>query len=55
MYIVKAKVKDYFGGRGLRVAGGSYDALNRAIAKIMADAAARAKANGRKTVMAQDF
>jgi histone H3/H4 len=40
---------------GLRVSAEVYDALDKKVAWILAEAVKRAKANGRKTLMAADL
>ena len=52
MIIVKAKIKSVV--PGYNVAGDLAEALNKKTEQLIKDAAARAEANGRKTVMAKD-
>jgi histone H3/H4 len=53
MLIVKAKIKSVV--PGFNVAGEVAEALNKKVDQMIKEAAARAEANGRKTVMAKDF
>ncbi|MBU1201036.1 MAG: DUF1931 domain-containing protein [Nanoarchaeota archaeon] len=53
LYIVKAKIKEV--ANGLNVAGDFSDALNEKVKKIILEAIERAKANGRRTLMAKDL
>jgi histone H3/H4 len=53
MIIVKAKIKSLV--PGYNVAGDLAAALNAKVEQLVKDAAARAEANGRKTVMAKDI
>ena len=53
MIIVKAKLKSAV--PGYNIAGGVADALNSKVEAMIKDAAARAEANGRKTVMSRDL
>lgn len=53
MLIVKAKIKTAV--PGYNVAGDFAEALNEKVEKLVKDAAERAEANGRKTVMAKDL
>lgn len=53
MLIVKAKIKSIV--PGYNVAGDLADALNKKAEQLVKDAAARAEANGRKTIMAKDI
>lgn len=52
--VVKSALHDWAGKKGMRLSGTVYDALDKHIAEMMGAAAARAKANGRQTIMAQD-
>lgn len=54
MLVTKSKVKDVAGGNH-NVAGDFADALNEVLTKMVAQACARAEANGRKTVGARDL
>ncbi|MFO8007613.1 MAG: hypothetical protein R6V05_07765 [Candidatus Brocadiia bacterium] len=54
MLVVGTKVKNYIKGKGLMSSADVLDALNDAVYELLDDAAARAKANGRKTVQARD-
>ena len=51
--IVKAKIKEY--SNGLNVAGDFAPALNKKVEDMLETAVARAKANGRRTIMAKDL
>ena len=53
MLVVKAKIKSVI--PGYNVAGELAEALNAKVEQLVKDAAARAEANGRKTVMAKDL
>ncbi|MBW2996592.1 DUF1931 domain-containing protein [Candidatus Woesearchaeota archaeon] len=53
MIIVKAKIKSVV--PGYNVAGDLAPALNAKVEELVKAAAARAEANGRKTVMAKDL
>jgi len=53
MLIVKAKIKSVI--PGYNVAGDLADKLNQKVEELIKAAAARAEANGRKTVMAKDI
>jgi histone H3/H4 len=53
MLIVKAKIKSAV--PGMSVSADVPEALNRRVDQLIKDAAERAKANGRKTLMAKDF
>ncbi len=56
--VVKAKVKDYMeqaAGEKISVASDFVDALDEKVQALIKDAVRRAKANGRKTVMAKDL
>jgi histone H3/H4 len=53
MLIVKSKIKDVVGD--LSVAGDFADALNAKAEQLVKNAAERAKANNRRTVMAKDL
>ena len=53
MIIVKAKIKSVV--PGYNVAGDVAEALNSKVEELVKTAAARAEANGRKTVMAKDL
>jgi histone H3/H4 len=52
-FIVKAKVKEMAGD--FNVAGDFADALNNKAKKLIEEAISRAKANGRRTLMAKDL
>ena len=51
--IVKAKIKDVAGD--FSVAGDVAETLNEKVTEMIKEAVERAKANGRRTVMAKDF
>ncbi|MCY3414105.1 MAG: DUF1931 domain-containing protein [Candidatus Heimdallarchaeota archaeon] len=53
-YIVQSKVRAYIKDKGLNTGGDALEALDKAMAKLIDAAAARAKANDRKTLMAKD-
>ena len=53
MLVVKAKIKSVV--PGYNVAGDFAEALNKKCEELVKAAAARAEANGRKTVMAKDL
>lgn len=53
MVVVKSKVKNIV--EGANVAGNFGEALNEVLAWMVAQAAARAEANGRKTIGARDL
>ncbi len=53
MLVVKAKIKDY--ATGYNVAGDFAEALNEKVIALIKEAAKRADANGRRTIMAKDL
>ena len=53
--VVGSKVKDAIKAEGCNTAGDLTDALSAEVAGLVKKAAARAKANGRKTVRATDI
>ncbi len=53
--IVKSEVGDMISKKGMRTSGALYDELDKKVAEILGAACARAKANDRMTVMAQDI
>ena len=53
--VVGSKVKEAIKKEGCNTAGDVMDSLSDKVAKMVKDAAARAKANGRKTVRGVDF
>ena len=53
MLVVKQKIKD--AAKGCNVASDFADSLNSKVETLIADAVARAEANGRKTVMGKDL
>jgi len=52
--LVQSKVRAYIKKKGLNTGGDTLDALDGRLAGLIDDAAARAKANDRKTLMAKD-
>jgi histone H3/H4 len=52
MIVVKSKVKE--AAKGCNVAGDAAEALNEVAHTLVADAAKRAEANGRKTIQSKD-
>lgn len=52
--VVKSEVAKTVRKGGLRISAEAYDALDKKVAAVIADAAKRAKENGRKTLMACD-
>ena len=55
MYIVQKAYRDLAKGRGFLVGSDSIKALDEAVEKLVMAAMERTKANGRKTIKAQDF
>ncbi len=55
MYIVQKAYRDLAKGKGFLVGSDSIKALDEAVEKLIAAAMERTKANGRKTIKAQDF
>ena len=53
MLVVKSKVKEV--AKGSNVSGDFAESLNEVLVELVAEAAARAEANGRKTVGARDL
>ena len=53
LLVVKAKVKE--AAKGCNVSGDLAEALDAKLRQLVADACARAEANGRKTVMGKDL
>lgn len=53
--VVKSKVKEVLKDLGCNTAGDALDGLNAVVTAAVKAAAARAKANGRKTVRSHDF
>ena len=53
--VVKSKCKEALKAHGCNVAGDALDGLNMVVGWYCEQAAARAAANGRKTVRAHDF
>ncbi|MFH0817809.1 MAG: DUF1931 domain-containing protein [Candidatus Micrarchaeota archaeon] len=54
-YIIKGAVKAYLKKGKFRVAGITYEALDRKIEEWLSEASERTKKNGRLTVMPQDL
>jgi histone H3/H4 len=54
-FLVKKAVQDYAKKNNMMVGSDSYDAIDKAIGAMLKEAAARCKANGRKTLKAYDF
>ncbi|MFQ5406080.1 MAG: DUF1931 domain-containing protein [Candidatus Micrarchaeia archaeon] len=52
---VKSEVGSYLKKKGMRTSGALPDAVDKIISGALDDAAKRAKANGRQTVMEQDL
>ena len=53
--VVGSKVKEAIKGEGCNTAGDVVDAMSAKVGAMVKEAAARAKANGRKTVRGVDF
>ena len=53
MLVVKAKIKSVV--PGYNVSGDLADALNKKVEDLVKQAASRAEANGRKTIMSKDL
>ena len=53
MFIVKSSIKDLCGP--VNVAGDFSEALDKKVEQLIKDAIERAKANGRRTIMAKDL
>jgi len=54
-YIIKGAVKAYLKKSRFRVAGATYEAIDRGMEELLGKALERAKKNGRLTVMPQDL
>ena len=54
MLVVGSKVKNYIKAKGLMSSSDMLEAINNAVYCMLDRAAARAEANGRKTVQAKD-
>lgn len=52
--LVQSKVRAYIKDAGLNTGGDTLEALDKRLAELISDAADRAKANDRKTLMAKD-
>ncbi len=55
MLLVASKTKEAIKAHDVNVAGNALDGLNAVVNRYIQQAAARAKANGRKTVRPDDF
>jgi histone H3/H4 len=55
LLVVKAKIKEVKGLEEMNVAGDFAEALSAKVETLIKDAAARAEANGRKTVQSKDL
>jgi len=53
LLVVRAKMKD--AAKGANVSGDFAEALDKKVRQLVADAVARAEANGRRTVMSKDL
>ncbi len=53
--VVKSEVGNMISKKNMRTSGTLYDELDKKVAEILGGAVARAKANGRQTVMAYDL
>jgi histone H3/H4 len=53
--VVTSKLKDAIKAQGCNTAGDAVEAVSAKVSKMVAEAAERAKANGRKTVRGVDF
>ena len=53
MLVVKSKIKDFV--KDMNVAGDFADALSKEVERLIKNAVARAKSNGRKTVQDRDL
>jgi hypothetical protein len=53
--VVASKVKDYIKGKGCQTAGDVVEALSKKVQKLLDDACARTKDNGRVTVKDYDL
>ena len=53
--VVASKVREQIKGAGCATGGDAVEGLNQWVQWLVGQAAARAKANGRKTVRAHDF
>lgn len=53
--VVKSAVAEVAKSADIRVSSETYDALDNKVTEILSKAIERAKANGRKTLMAQDL
>ena len=54
-YVVGSKLKELLKAEGLMTAGDFAEGVSKEVASLVKKAAARAKANGRKTVRATDL
>ncbi len=55
LLIVSSKLKDFIKAEGCQTAGDVSEALSKYIERVLSQAIARAKANGRKTVRGTDL
>ena len=53
--VVKSEVAETIRKKGMRASGALYEAIDKKVAEMLGEAMARAKANSRMTVMAQDI
>ena len=53
--VVGSKVKEFVKGKGLNMSSSLIGALSTKVGKLLDDAAERTKANGRKTMRAEDI
>jgi len=54
-YVYASRVKEFAKGQGMRFSGEAMAAVNAHMEEMIRKAAARAKANGRKTIQKQDL
>ena len=54
-FVVKKAIQDFAKKNKMMVGSDAYDAIDKAIANMLKDAAARCKANKRKTLKGYDF
>lgn len=54
-YVIAGAVKLYLKKNGMRVAKGTYEALDQEVERLLKRACERTKMNGRQTVMPQDL
>lgn len=53
LLVVRSKIKEFV--KGMNVSGDFADGLSKKVEALITEAAARAEANGRKTVQARDL